>query len=233
VKTQRGLPQKRRRCPECRGEGCPKCDLTGYSTSDSVEQRLSEPLLNIFKAGKVTFTWIGGEDADSLVLGGGRPFYVAMSEPMVRSPSDLESVMKTMKDTLVLKELSILEGEPSRDRSFTVIVESSVSLDQPVAEDADVAVKKLEAVFAEAVIRMTPPGRGVLSKKVHSLTVESIDADKTHLRLRVECDGGLSIRRFLTGENGEVKPSVAEVLERKVVLDESAPFDILDVNFET
>lgn len=231
VKTQRGIPQKRRRCLECRGEGCPKCNLTGYSTSDSVEQRLSEPLLNLFKAGKVKFTWLGGEDTDSLVLGRGRPFYAEVSEPMVRKPSNLESVMQAVNGAIALKEISILEGVPSSDRGFTVTFESNAALDQPVAEDV---VKKLETAFTGAAVTMTPPGRSSLTKKIHKLTVESVEGDdKKRVRLRVECDGGLSIRRFLTGENSEVKPNVAEVLERKVVLDESAPFDILDVGFET
>jgi len=118
-----------------------------------------------------------------------------------------------------------------RDRGFTVTFESNAALDQPVAEDV---VKKLETAFTGAAVTMTPPGRSSLTKKIHKLTVESVEGDdKKRLRLRVECDGGLSIRRFLTGENSEVKPNVAEVLERKVVLDESAPFDILDVGFET
>ncbi|MCL4435849.1 MAG: tRNA pseudouridine(54/55) synthase Pus10 [Thaumarchaeota archaeon] len=234
VKTQRGIPQKRRRCPECRGEGCPKCDLTGYSTSDSVEQRLSEPLLNLFKAGKVRFTWLGGEDTDSLVLGRGRPFYAEVSEPMVRKPSNLESIMQAVNGAVSLKEFSILEGEPSSDREFTVTVESKMVLDQPVTEDA---LKNLETAFTGVAVTMTPPGRRSITKKIRKLTAESaVEAGEDkwkRLRLRVECDGGLSIRRFLTGENGEVKPNVAEVLERKVVLDESAPFDILEVGFET
>jgi len=50
--------------------------------------------------------------------------------------------------------------------------------------------------------------------------------------LRFVCDGGLSIRRFLTGEGEPVTPTLPSILGVDVELDEDKPFDILDVMLE-
>ncbi|MFQ6135515.1 MAG: tRNA pseudouridine(54/55) synthase Pus10 [Nitrososphaerales archaeon] len=228
IKTKRGIPQKRRRCRECRGKGCPECNLTGYTTTDSVEQRLTEPILTLFRAGRVKFTWIGSEDSDSLVLGGGRPFYAEVLEPRARRPRRIKAVMKKVGDGVSVKEMKILDGRPREERRFTVTVQSSLTLDRRITKKD---IKKLEETFEGASVRMTPSNKkSSTTKKIYSLTVES--AKGRNLQVKVECDGGLSLRRFFTGEGGEVIPNVASTLERSVALDEEKPFDILDVNFE-
>jgi hypothetical protein len=48
----------------------------------------------------------------------------------------------------------------------------------------------------------------------------------------MECDGGLSIRRFFTGEGEEIEPNVSGILKREVKMNQEMPFDILTVNFK-
>jgi tRNA pseudouridine synthase 10 len=228
IKTKRGILQKRRRCSECRGKGCPECNLTGYTSTDSVEQRLTEPLLTLFTAGRVKFTWIGSEDSSSLVLGAGRPFYAEILEPRIRRPKRVKTVMKKVGDGISVKEIRILDGRPKEERQFTITVQSSFTLNKRITKKN---VKKLEETFEGASIRMMPPNKkSSTTKKIYRLTVES--AKSHYLQVKVECDGGLSLRRFFTGEGGEVIPNVASILEREVTLDEEKPFDILDVDFE-
>jgi tRNA pseudouridine synthase 10 len=225
IKMQRGISQKKRRCKECIGEGCPKCNLSGYVVTDSVEQRLAKPLLTIFKAGRIKFTWIGGEDSNSLVSGRGRPFYAEVSEPMIRKPPDIKTIFQEVNSPIVIKDISITD--PPKDRSFAVTVRSDITLDRPVTSDD---AKSLEASLTGSYVTVTTPGKKTITRRIISLTIESLEPQR--LRLRMKCDGGLSIRRFLTGEGGEVKPNIATVLDRSVVLDKAAPFDILDVDFK-
>ncbi len=228
VKTKRGIPQKRRRCRECGGQGCPECNLTGYTTTDSIEQRLTEPLLTLFRAGRVKFTWIGSEDSDSLVLGEGRPFYAEILEPQIRRPRRVKQMMKKVNDGVSVGELKVLSGRPREERRFTVAVQSSLTLDRRVTKKG---VTKIKETFDGSFVRMTPPNkRSGTHKKIYSLTAET--AKGRHLQIKMKCDGGLSLRRFFTGEGSEVEPNIAGILNRKVTLDEEKPFDILDVNFE-
>lgn len=81
IKEKRGLPQKSLKCDECHGKGCPKCGFTGFSNKLSVEKILSDHILKYLGGTKVTFTWIGGEDSNSLVMGNGRPYYADVHAP--------------------------------------------------------------------------------------------------------------------------------------------------------
>ncbi len=69
-----------------------------------------------------------------------------------------------------------------------------------------------------------------ITKKVHSVTVESVKG--LTMQVKIECEGGLSIRRFLTGEGEEVEPNISGILKRKVKMNQEMPFDILAVNLK-
>jgi len=87
TKSTRELPQKQKSCVNCSGKGCRSCDFHGISEYDSVEGKISEFLFNKFGGTTAKFTWIGGEDKSSLVLGSGRPFFVKLQNPFKRNPS--------------------------------------------------------------------------------------------------------------------------------------------------
>ncbi|MEM3438037.1 MAG: tRNA pseudouridine(54/55) synthase Pus10, partial [Nitrososphaerales archaeon] len=84
LKMVRGLPQKRRKCRNCRGKGCLECERTGFLRERSVEQILAQMLIKKFDAKEAKFTWVGGESIESLVLGNGRPFYAEIIKPRLR-----------------------------------------------------------------------------------------------------------------------------------------------------
>jgi len=211
---------------ECRGKGCTECELTGYTTNDSVEQRLELPILSLFNAGKVKFTWIGSEDPNSLVLGHGRPFYAEVLEPHIRKHTKIQSTIKKVDDGVSLNELKIINGRPTRESRFTVTVQSSLTLNKRLTKKD---VQKLQETFKETFVKMMPAHKNSsTTKKIHSLIVESTKGH--NLKIKMECDGGLSIRRFLTGEGKEIEPNMAEILNREITLDEEKPFDILEVN---
>ena len=75
IKTLRNIHQKQKSCTNCYGKGCRLCDFHGISEYDSVEGVISKFLFKKFGGTTAKFTWIGGEDKSSLVLGTGRPFF--------------------------------------------------------------------------------------------------------------------------------------------------------------
>ena len=60
------------------------CDFHGISEFDSVEGIISKLFFKKFGGTTAKFTWIGGEDNSSLVLGNGRPFFVKIKNPFKR-----------------------------------------------------------------------------------------------------------------------------------------------------
>ena len=84
TKSKRGYSQKQKSCDNCSGKGCRTCDFHGISEFNSVEGVLSKLIFKKFGGTTTKFTWIGGEDKSSLVLGSGRPFIVKLQNPLKR-----------------------------------------------------------------------------------------------------------------------------------------------------
>ena len=79
------INQRRELCPHCSGSGCQKCGKTGYEKRPSVEGHLRRKLEAFTGTDRMTFTWIGSEDAESRVYPPGRPFVVELKNPVRRS----------------------------------------------------------------------------------------------------------------------------------------------------
>ena len=84
IKNKRGLSQKEESCQDCKGKGCIFCNNHGIVSFDSIEGKISKFLYEKFETEQVKFTWIGGEDKTSLVMGNGRPFFVKIFDPHIR-----------------------------------------------------------------------------------------------------------------------------------------------------
>jgi tRNA pseudouridine synthase 10 len=83
-KLVRTIPQSKWFCSKCRGKGCKKCNGTGKLYDESVEELVSEPLLNLVNGEKTSFHASGREDIDARMLGNGRPFVIEVSKPKKR-----------------------------------------------------------------------------------------------------------------------------------------------------
>ena len=84
TKSKRGYSQKQKSCDNCSGKGCRTCNFHGISEFNSVEGVISKLIFKKFGGTTTKFTWIGGEDKSSLVLGSGRPFVVKLQNPLKR-----------------------------------------------------------------------------------------------------------------------------------------------------
>jgi len=121
TKKIRGIKQKQKLCENCEGEGCRLCDYHGISKVDSVEGIICDYLFKKFGAKKAKFTWIGGEDKKSLVLGKGRPFFVKIKEPKKRKIKPTKKINLKQIDILDLNIIDQIPKEPIKFRSKIAI----------------------------------------------------------------------------------------------------------------
>jgi Predicted pseudouridylate synthase len=108
VKTLRGISQKQKSCINCNGRGCKTCLFHGISEFDSVEGIISQYIFKKFGGTTTKFTWIGGEDNSSLILGDGRPFFVKLQHPNKRKSKLTSTDLNSVK----LKNLKIIDKFP-------------------------------------------------------------------------------------------------------------------------
>jgi tRNA pseudouridine synthase 10 len=223
TKSRRGLPQKQPRCRICGGRGCPECDYTGKTKDLSVEYLISQYLLKLLQGTKTTFSWFGGEDERSLVLGSGRPFYVEVHNPKKRHLPTLTLPAK-LGYGVKLTQLTLLEDKPEKVPSFKIKVLARVLFqskpDKKVLGNLPTLIEVHQASLRK---------RKTYLKKIYSPTIRLV---KNRGYLRFICDGGLSIRRFLTGVGEPITPNLPSLLGVNIEVDEEKPFDILDVLVE-
>ncbi len=224
TKRIRGISQKRSKCTDC-GSGCPSCDYTGLSKSPSIEGEIGGYLLAKFGGSRVIISWIGGEDHQSLVLGIGRPFFAEVQKPMKRWP-----IMraKNLKNGVRVTGVKVLPGPPTFSPKFRLRVRATIDLVEPISKNV---VDRLEASFTrKEVTAYSPNKRRYFRKMVYS--VKAVNIKEHGFTARIYCDGGLNIKRLVSGERGEVSPSVSEVLQTQCTTRKERPFDVLSVALE-
>ncbi|MFB5619831.1 MAG: tRNA pseudouridine(54/55) synthase Pus10, partial [Nitrosopumilus sp.] len=123
AKSRRGLPQKQKSCDNCLGKGCRVCGFHGITEFESVEGIISKFIFKKFGGTTAKFTWIGGEDKSSLVLGSGRPFFVKIQNPYKRK-SKLSDVTL---DPIKLYNLKLVTESPKKSLKFNSTLRVKIS----------------------------------------------------------------------------------------------------------
>jgi tRNA pseudouridine synthase 10 len=200
VKTLRGITQKQKSCINCNGKGCRTCLFHGISEFDSIEGMISQYIFKKFGGTTTKFTWIGGEDKSSLVLGNGRPFFVKLQHPNKRK-SKLTSINL---DFLKLKNLKIIDKFPKKPITFNSSIEIKISSKSTLDSQY---LKKLKNICNNSVIVYDKSGKR-FEKQIFSLTYKKHSLHDFSLFMKIE--GGLPIRRFIEG--GDISPNLSELL---------------------
>jgi len=218
TKNRRGLPQKRNKCEVCRGEGCATCSNSGLSGDDSVEGIIGQELVRLTKSKTPIFSWVGSEDEKSLVLGGGRPFFVRLCDPKIRILKR-NIVVKTPEISAVIEcTPKCLPSSPIRFCTTTKIIVETAG----VLTTRDLA--KLD-LLENTMVKLQHKTKAI-TKKIHSIRARKVSTNRFTLTL--VADGGLNFKKFVRGGQ-EAAPSVSEIMGRKC---ECIMFDILEVNLE-
>ena len=128
IKSQRGLAQKQESCDNCLGKGCRICEFHGITEFDSVEGIISKIIFKKIGGTTAKFTWIGGEDKSSLVLGTGRPFFVKLQNPFKRNAK----FPNVITDTIKITNLKLIYESPKKSLKFNSSISAKISTDSEI-----------------------------------------------------------------------------------------------------
>lgn len=224
AKVRRGIVQKAYTCEDCRGYGCIKCHDTGYKDGYTVETALAKILRRVFRKGQFKFTWFGSEDAESLVLGRGRPFLVEVKNPMYKK-LELQKLEGARQKGVILRKISLM-----RERVFTVPPHKILwRVVGELSEDRkDLLYNRLKALTTPTPVVFVDRDRS-FTRNIWSFSLSSIRGQRAWFSLTT--DSGFNIRAFFHGKAGRIsaKPSAQEILNQSVKL---IIFDVVDVDLQ-
>jgi tRNA pseudouridine synthase 10 len=218
-KIQRGFSQKQKSCENCSGKGCRACDFHGFTESDSVEAKISRFLFGKFGGTIAKFTWIGGDDKSSLVLGKGRPFFVRIQNPQKRKVK-LPKILKT--GFVIVNNCKIISDIPKKPLTFRSTIEMKIITENEIHSSS---LKKLKKHFANPVVIYENSGKRS-EKRIFNVKYKKNSNNK--FTLTIIAEGGLPIKRFVIGDN--VVPGVSQIIENNCKCDE---FDFLEIKMIT
>ena len=233
-KYLRGIPQTKWPCTKCKGRGCDECNGTGKQYPESVEELLSERILEVTRGYEAKFHGAGREDIDVLMLGSGRPFVLEIKEPKIRKINlkELEEeINKSAKGKTAYHGLKFVE----RNRKAEIKVSSPdtykvykalVKCDEPYDKSKLKDLEKLDEINQQTPIRvLRRRADKVRIKHVKELKSEVID-DYT-FEITIKTEGGLYIKELISGDEGRSKPNVSEILGVNAVC---AQLDVVEVS---
>ncbi|MEK6831813.1 MAG: tRNA pseudouridine(54/55) synthase Pus10 [Thermoproteota archaeon] len=218
TKSERGLPQKQKPCVNCSGKGCRCCNFHGISEYDSVEGKLSEFLFDKFGGTTAKFTWVGGEDKSSLVLGSGRPFFVKIQNPFKR---DLVLPRKITSDSVVMHNCKTISLPPKTPIKFNSSIELRISTENEILPTT---MAKLKGILNGPVVVYETSGKR--SEKVIS-DLKYKKTSKNCFTLFIKAEGGLPVKRFVDGD--DVTPGLRQIMNDKCTC---ITFDFLEIDLK-
>jgi tRNA pseudouridine synthase 10 len=234
-KLVRTVSQSKWLCSNCRGSGCEKCGGTGKMYSESVEEFVSKPVLDVAGGVETFFHASGREDIDARMLGAGRPFIVEVSKPKKRF-IDLNAMEETINTGAVDKvEVSGLHFTTKDKVRRLKKGESAVKEYRLIAEfENNILVEDLcliEEKLSEVTIKQQTPMR-VLHRRA-DLTREryiyKVKVKKVSLKMalmEIRCQGGLYVKELVSGDEGRTVPSVSSLLGNRA---KTLKLDVLNV----
>ena len=214
VKSERGYAQKQTTCDNCSGTGCRVCDFHGISEFESIEGIISKLIFKKFGGTTTKFTWIGGEDKSSLVLGNGRPFFVK-----IKNPSKRKSKLSDEKfNSVSVFNLKLVDTFPKKPLNFYSRIKIKISTELQINSKK---LQKLKDLTTCPIVIYEKSGKRY-EKKIFDLKYKK---NSTNLfTIIMSAEGGFPIKRFVIGD--DVSPNISSLLDNSCVAQE---FDFLDI----
>ena len=214
VKSERGYAQKQTTCDNCSGTGCRVCDFHGISEFESIEGIISKLIFKKFGGTTTKFTWIGGEDKSSLVLGNGRPFFVKIKNPSKRKSKLFDEKFNSVS----VFNLKLVDTFPKKPLNFYSRIKIKISTELQINSKK---LQKLKDLTTCPIVIYEKSGKRY-EKKIFDLKYKK---NSTNLfTIIMSAEGGFPIKRFVIGDN--VFPSISSLLDNSCVAQE---FDFLDI----
>ena len=214
VKSHRGYSQKQKSCDNCSGKGCRMCDFHGISEFESVEGVISQFIFKKFGGTTAKFTWIGGEDTSSLVLGSGRPFFVKIQNPSKRKLRLIDQKF----DFISICNLKLVDESPKKPLNFHSVIKIKISTESDVNSKN---LKKLKELTSIPIIVSEKSGKRS-EKKI--LDIKYNKKFKNEFTMVMTAEGGFPIKRFVMGD--DVLPNLSDLFDTPCLVQE---FDFLNI----
>ncbi len=192
-----------------------------YGTS--VEELVADPVMEATGGTEHVFHGMGREDVDARMLGNGRPFVLEIRNP-VRRRLDLEALReeinrraKGMVEVLELRPASRRDVERVKSlrppKSYEVGVRIEGGVDE---EELREALRRLVGTIEQRTPRRVLHRRAdmVRKRKVYSAELVRLEGDEAVIR--VKCEAGTYVKELMHGDEGRTRPSLAELLGKKV-----------------
>ena len=235
-KHLRGIPQTKWTCRECGGEGCPRCKGTGKMYPESVEELIAAPLLEMTKGVDVRFHGAGREDIDARMLGEGRPFVIEVLAPhrrVIDLEAATEQINRLAEGKVAVGELrfankDLVKRLKATSTTSKKVYKAIVHVSTPVRREELLA---LESLPMPLEVKQRTPQR-VLHRRAdrlrrkHVFALQVTPQDEHTFELTIQCQGGLYVKEFVSGDEGRTIPSVAEILGKPAVCQQ---LDVLNV----
>jgi tRNA pseudouridine synthase 10 len=240
TKTRRGIAQRSSQCDICNGLGCAKCNYLGRS-AESVQAFATKFFVDLFQAESCNFVWLGSEDENSLVLGEGRPFFVEVVKPKKRviRPKLAKRIANCKKDIdqiqregIEIHDLRVIPRKVTEVPQFEVSAIVHMRLENGRSPIDPENIDSLEKSFTNAAVAVRLSRKFRIVKKQIKSTKVSTSEDKSSLDLSLECDGGIPLKKLVTGQDKGVEPNMFEAL-KSYRIDENEPFDIFEVRIKS
>ena len=214
VKSKRGYAQKQQSCGNCSGMGCRVCDFHGISEFESVEGIISKLLFKKFGGTTTKFTWIGGEDKSSLVLGSGRPFFVK-----IKNPSKRKSTLADEKfDSVSIFNLKLVDTFPKKPLNFYSRIKIKISTKSQINSKK---LKKLKDLTNCPIVIYEKSGKRY-EKNIFDLKYKK--NSNNLFTIIMSAEGGFPVKKFVIGD--DISPNISSLLDNSCVAQE---FDFLDI----
>ncbi len=235
-KLVRGIPQTRWPCRECRGKGCPRCNQTGKMYTESVEELIAPTILEYTGGKDVKFHGAGREDIDARMLGTGRPFVIEVLSPHTRTIPLIQVANRINNSTDGKVEVSdlrfankeVVQRIKSTATSSKKVYKAIVHVDEPIAQNS---LKTLHELPLPLEVHQRTPQRvshrrsdRIRKKRVDAL--EAVFIDPNTFELTIQCQGGLYVKEFISGDEGRTVPSITKILGTPAACTQ---LDVIDV----
>ena len=214
VKSERGYAQKQTTCDNCSGTGCRVCDFHGISEFESIEGIISKLIFKKFGGTTTKFTWIGGEDKSSLVLGNGRPFFVKIKNPSKRKSKLFDEKFNSVS----VFNLKLVDTFPKKPLNFYSRIKIKISTELQINSKK---LQKLKDLTTCPIVIYEKSGKRY-EKKIFDLKYKK---NSTNLfTIIMSAEGGFPIKRFVIGD--DVSPNISSLFDNSCLAQE---FDFLDI----
>ncbi len=215
-KLERGIPQTKWPCRQCRGRGCEACGFSGRQYPDSVEEIIAGPLLQLAGAASACMHGAGREDIDARMLGNGRPFVLELLIPRRRS-IDLSDahvlVNECASGRVTVTALKLVRRsavpwvkELRATKKYRALVEFAEPVDPNRLQGA---LDALPGEIAQRTPERVSHRRADLVRRrmLHDASGQLIDG--MHAEVVVHGDGGLYIKELVSGDEDRTSPSLS------------------------